>query len=76
MKTNSDTPQALCVGLDVHKAQTVLATFEQGREAKTETSYANWCVRYARFCYRVLGAGKAIRSTPDCSRRSDSWASV
>ena len=36
MQTNSDTPHALYVGLDVHKAQTVLATLEDRREAQPE----------------------------------------
>ena len=34
---------------------------QQGYAAKTETSYVSWCVRYGRFCYRVLGDGSAIR---------------
>lgn len=36
MQMNSDTPRALYVGLDVHKAQTVLATLEDQREAQPE----------------------------------------
>ena len=36
MKTNSDTPRALYLGLDVHKAQTVIATLEDHREARPE----------------------------------------
>ena len=36
MQTNSGTPQPLYLGLDVHKAQTVLATLEDRREAKPE----------------------------------------
>lgn len=27
----------------------------------TERSYLAWCVRYARFCYRVLGGPEAVR---------------
>lgn len=34
MKTNSDTPQKLYIGLDVHKEQTVIAILESDRDAE------------------------------------------
>ena len=34
MKTNSDTPRELYVGLDVHKEQTVIALLEGERDAE------------------------------------------
>lgn len=34
MKTNSDTPSALYIGLDVHKAETVIAILESERDAE------------------------------------------
>ena len=34
MKSNSDAPQALYIGLDVHKAETVIALLESHREAE------------------------------------------
>lgn len=34
MKTNSDAPQALYLGLDTHKEQTVIATLESDRQAE------------------------------------------
>ena len=36
MKTNADTPRTLYIGLDVHKAQSVIATLEEHREAQPE----------------------------------------
>lgn len=36
--------------------------------AKTEKSYVSWCVRYARFCYRVLGDGSKIRKEESVGR--------
>jgi hypothetical protein len=34
MKTNSDTPQKLYLGLDVHKEQSVIAILESDRDAE------------------------------------------
>ena len=65
MQTNSDTPRTLYVGLDVHKAQTVLATLEDHREAQPEIYGSVTTSQHA--LERVIRRIAKARNRPLCS---------